>query len=244
MFLFIVITIILIIFAITLFIVLRSFSKEINNKAKKYFLNKEQEYYEMLKKKSSQSEDNKEDKKEEEKEEDNNVKVIVVENNNNQYEMNNLFDIAKEIDKKFQLNFDYEQLVKYFSQIKRPKEYTERYRKINEMKDYINSIDLYTIMTSEDTKVMPNLLKKLKSIDESLYEKYFINDRKFDIQEFMNYLDSEALTYDPNVYVYVGNKSINYDYLGDNVKTIYSDKIYKGIQIIYGNQLFDYSLGD
>ena len=57
-----------------------------------------------------------------------------------------------------------------------------------------------------------------------------------------NYLDFEIGKYDPNVYVYVGDKSVNYDKLDKRIKTIYNSKIYKGIKIVYKNILYDFSL--
>ena len=61
-------------------------------------------------------------------------------------------------------------------------------------------------------------------------------------EEFINYLDFEIGKYDPNVYVYVGDKSVNYDKLDKRIKTIYNSKIYKGIKIVYKNILYDFSL--
>ena len=40
------------------------------------------------------------------------------------------------------------------------------------------------------------------------------------------------------------DKNENYDYLSDNIKTIYSTDIYKGIKIKYQNKIYDYSLNE
>jgi hypothetical protein len=49
-------------------------------------------------------------------------------------------------------------------------------------------------------------------------------------------------TCDPTIYVIVGGEDENYDKLDDRIKTIFDDRVYKGIKIIYKNKLYDYSL--
>ena len=85
-------------------------------------------------------------------------------------------------------------------------------------------------------------MSHLRLIDEDIYNEFFLGKDEFNIEDFINYLDFEIGKYDPNVYVYVGDKSVNYDKLDKRIKTIYNSKIYKGIKIVYKNILYDFSL--
>ena len=64
------------------------------------------------------------------------------------------------------------------------------------------------------------------------------------IDGFMEYLSELIDLNSPNVMVYVGSKSENYDYLSKYIKTVYSKDIYKGIRIIYRKRIYDYSLNE
>ena len=69
-------------------------------------------------------------------------------------------------------------------------------------------------------------------------------EKNTSIYNFLNYLDYQLQSQSPFIYVLVGNKQENYDYLSDKVKTIYDEKIYKGIKIKYRNKIYDYSISE
>ena len=48
----------------------------------------------------------------------------------------------------------------------------------------------------------------------------------------------------PKITILVGNKSENYDHLSENIETVFNDKIYRGIKIIYRNKVYDFSLSE
>ena len=62
------------------------------------------------------------------------------------------------------------------------------------------------------------------------------------VEDFLNYLENELNKCDPHIYVEVGDKNVNFDYLSDRIVTEYNEKIYKGIMVIYRNKMYDYSL--
>ena len=64
------------------------------------------------------------------------------------------------------------------------------------------------------------------------------------VDGFMDYLNELLDLNSPNIMVYVGSKSENYDYLSKYIKTVYSKDIYKGIRIIYRKRIYDYSLNE
>ena len=116
------------------------------------------------------------------------------------------------------------------------------YDKLIEMKDYINKVGIYNIVVNDDNNFIQDIMSHLRLIDEDIYNEFFLGKDEFNIEDFINYLDFEIGKYDPNVYVYVGDKSVNYDKLDKRIKTIYNSKIYKGIKIVYKNILYDFSL--
>ena len=48
----------------------------------------------------------------------------------------------------------------------------------------------------------------------------------------------------PKVKILVGNKSENYDHLSNYIETVYDDKIYRGLKIVYRNKVYDFSLSE
>ena len=71
---------------------------------------------------------------------------------------------------------------------------------------------------------------------------YNLAKQNFEVEDFLNYIEYETSKCDPTVYIMVGEEKINFDYIDKRIKTVYSPKIYKGIQIIYKNKMYDYSL--
>ena len=64
----------------------------------------------------------------------------------------------------------------------------------------------------------------------------------FDLKKFISYLNKVIDSLDPHVYVYVGDKNLNYDNLNEYIKTVFDDSIFRGFKIIYRGKLYDYSL--
>ena len=66
----------------------------------------------------------------------------------------------------------------------------------------------------------------------------------FSIDNFIDYLDQLVNLNNPKITILVGNKSENYDHLSENIETVFNDKIYRGIKIIYRNKVYDLSLSE
>lgn len=77
-----------------------------------------------------------------------------------------------------------------------------------------------------------------------IYKLFTETNTNPNIDNFINYLNELIDLNNPLIVVYVGDKNENYDYLSDNIKTIYSTDIYKGIKIKYQNKIYDYSLNE
>ena len=233
---FIVISVLLLVCIALTFIVLNKFTKDVNNEAKKYFTKKGQEYIDEIKK---------EEKEENNKELETNIvseknDTFICVEDKNKYEINNLFELMKDVDQKFNLN--YEKIIKVFAEQEISPLEKERYERLLKIKKYIEQVGVYNLVTTEDVKMIDDFIENVKKIDSKVYNDFQYSRKKFKIQEFSNFIDNELEKYDPNVYVLVGSKQMNYDYIGKNVKTVYNKKIYKGIKIIYRNSMYDYSL--
>ena len=87
------------------------------------------------------------------------------------------------------------------------------------------------------------LKQELTTEEYKVYEIY-LSSHRFNMEDFIDYLNRLIELNDPTVVVLVPNKSINYDYIDSKIKTKVSDNIYKGIKIIYKNKVYDFSLNE
>ncbi len=230
--------IVLILMTLAIFFLLKYEVKKMNEKAKVYFTLKTQEYTSDVLEKEPKAvivKNIEEEKKEKEK----STSVIYVDQKDD-YVIDNLFSVMKHVDDKFSI--DPISIIKKFINENVNNQDSYHYDKLIEMKDYINKVGIYNIIVNDDSNFIQDIKSHLRLIDEDIYNEFFLGKDEFNIEDFINYLDFEIGKYDPNVYVYVGDKSVNYDKLDKRIKTIYNSKIYKGIKIVYKNILYDFSL--
>ena len=64
----------------------------------------------------------------------------------------------------------------------------------------------------------------------------------FKVKKLISNLDTFIQKNDPVVYVYTGDKNVNYDDINSSIKTVYDKNINEGIKIHYKGVLYDYSL--
>ena len=223
---------------LAIFFLLKYEVKKMNEKAKVYFTLKTQEYTSDVLEKEPKAviiKNIEEEKKEKEK----STSVIYVDQKDD-YVIDNLFSVMKHVDDKFSI--DPISIIKKFINENVNNQDSYHYDKLIEMKDYINKVGIYNIVVNDDSNFIQDIKSHLRLIDEDIYNEFFLGKDEFNIEDFINYLDFEIGKYDPNIYVYVGDKSVNYDKLDKRIKTIYNSKIYKGIKIVYKNILYDFSL--
>ena len=87
-------------------------------------------------------------------------------------------------------------------------------------------------------------LKELLTDEEYKVYEIFVISNKFNMVDFIDYLNRLIELNNPTVTVLVPNKNINYDYIDSKIKTKVSDNIYRGIKIIYKNKVYDFSLNE
>lgn len=241
--------VVILILVVLMFFILKSTVKKINSQTKLYFVDKLQEYDYLINEKESKLNQINEEIKEKELDKDNSYDEsnknkfdfdynIIDLLNKTTYRDKNVFEISKEIDEKFNID------------------------SVSLLKDFVNSVKddgMYEFCQSFRNKFSSDEIYKLKLMDElerKNYLKKYLSDKEYEIyllyldigdgsvEGFIDYIDEMMDLNSPNVYVYVGNREENYDYLSKYIKTIYSKDIYKGIRIVYRNRVYDYSLNE
>lgn len=242
---------VIVLLVVFMFFILKGTVKKINTQTKLYFVDKLQEYDYLINQKEEKLNKISEEIKEQEKlrvDEETSTKKNTYEFdyqiidllNKTQYQDKNIFEINKKIDEKF--NIDYVGLLKKFLE------------QVTNDGTYEFCINLKNKFTSElvyELKIMDLveqdkfLETNLERLEYKIYKLYLcLAGMGASVDGFMEYLNELIDLNSPNVFVYVGSKSINYDYLSKYVKTIYSKDIYKGIKIIYRKRIYDYSLNE
>ena len=237
--------VVLLILVIITFLFFKRIVNKVNEQAKLYFTLKLQEYDELVKEKEEklrkikEDTDNKE-KSTEIKEDISKTPVIVLEDNKRRYQVDDLLKTVKKVEDRFKI--DNEKILKQFLNNKPTKEELVRFNHLEKMKNEIIKMGVYNIVTSTDENLLNELFDKLRMVDVDIVDAFALNTNNPTVEDFLNYLENELNKCDPHIYVEVGDKNINFDYLSDRIVTEYNEKIYKGIMVIYRNKMYDYSL--
>ena len=87
-------------------------------------------------------------------------------------------------------------------------------------------------------------LKKTLSEEEYKVYEIYLASNKFNMEDFIDYLNRLIELNNPTITILVPSKNINYNYIDNKVKTVVDEKIYKGIKILYRNKVYDFSLNE
>ena len=233
-----------------MFIILKRTVKTINEQTKLYFVDKLQEYDYLINKKEEKLEniDKEIKEKESQKEEkelyrnkdnyefDYNIIDLI---NKTKYQDKNIFSINKKIDEKF--NIDYISIIKKFVE---KSEENNQYNFCQKMKEKFTSDEIYLLKSLPNNEKENQIKKLLNENEYKIYELYKEINKSKNIDGFIDYLNEIIDLNNPQITVYVGDKSENYNHLSKNIKTIYRKEIYKGIKIKYQDKIYDYSLNE
>ena len=230
-----------------MFFLLKNIVKTINEQSKSYFALKLQDYYDLVEEKSKKLDEIKSNYNETKIEENNKIKeesdngivnkASVIDFSNANYQVEDILERFKEIDKRFVINS--KSVVEKF--LKGINTYDNNYNVLISIKNKINSLGIYELLSSNKSDAYKKILSVLNEEETNILKKYS-KSSSFRVDEFLSYLDYEIKKSDPTIYVEVGNKNENYDYLSPNIKTVYNKRIYKGIMITYQDKVYDYSL--
>ena len=246
--LFIVVSLIVAFLIFLMYIILKRTVRIVNEQTKSYFVNKLQGYDdlitdrenklneidELIKSREIGKEGNKKELSKDGYAFDTNVIDLF---NSTQYQDKNIFELNKKIDETFVVN--YEELVKDFLSF------------CDDSKDYEfcialrNKFDSEQIYRFKSTMDMETELKEfLNEKEYKIYEAFKLIISDHSIENFVIYLDQLVDLNSPKIVILVGSKHENYDHLSKYIETKYSDKIYRGIKIVYKNKVYDFSLSE
>lgn len=241
----VIVGVIIVLFVLTLVMVLllKKIVKEINHQSKEYFALKLQDYDDLVEEREKRLIELEKSKErirlEEEGDNFQEAAVVCVSDKLPEYQVDGLLQKLKTIDEEFDLDND--KIVAMFLRENQIEENDRIYLELVSLKQYIGQYEIYRKL-SEDKHLLLELIQKLSPSSREKIEKYYLGTKKFSVNDFLEYLEVEIRKSDPVIYIEVGDKDLNYDQLDRRIKTIYNDKIYKGIRIRYQDKLYDYSL--
>jgi len=236
---------ILAILTLVMFLLINKVVKTVNNQSKVFFALKLQDYDNLIEEKSKKLESIRDEEQKYEaikpisndnKQEQKNDNLIMP-FNNPEYQIEGIFEEMKQIDESFKL--DHEKIIHDFIKENVDHKTDHIYKELLMLKETINNKGVYNILNSiDDLYFLQHCSKETKDILEG-----YIEDNEYIvIDELLTYIDIEIEKNNPTIYVQVGSKTLNYDNESLNIKTVYNEKIFKGIKINYKNKLYDYSL--
>lgn len=246
---FIISFVVIILLVVAMSLVLKNAVKTIDDKSKSYFVDKLKEYDYLidekekrlsqleseLEKRKNGLKDNKESASRASYDFDSSIIDLLTETS---YLDKNIFEINKKIEEKFIIN--YEDLIKDFiSNIKGD----NKYDFCQNLRNKFNPEEIYKIEIMLDEEREEYLKEFLSGEEYKVYE-IFISSNKFNMEDFIDYLNRLIELNDPTVTVLVPSKNINFDHIDNKVKTKVSDNIYRGIKILYRNKVYDFSLNE
>ncbi len=234
-----------------MFLVLKKTVGIVNDQTKSYFVNKLQGYDELIQDKENKlleidnlikdKENGIKDKKEEK--DDNQSYVfdsgIIDLFNDAKYQDKSILELNRKIDDLFVVN--YEELVKDFLALCKDKSDYDFCVNLRGKFDSDTIYKLKSMLPDIREEEIKNMLNKK---EYKVYETFKLVTSDISVDSFIDYLDRLIILNNPQVLILVGNKSENYDHLSEYVKTVFNDKIYRGIKIIYKDKVYDFSFSE
>lgn len=233
-----------------MFLILKRTVRIVNDQTKSYFVNKLQNYDNLIEEKENKLNEiddaikNRElglkENTKEEKDRDYIFDAGVIDIlNNTEYQNKNIFELNKKIDNTFVIN--YENLINDFLSFTKD---DKNYEFCKSLRDKFDSNTIYRLKTIQKDELEDEYKRILNKKEYKVYESFKIITTDNSIENFVDYLNELVELNSPYVIIQVGNKNENYDYLSEYIKTIYNDKIYRGIKIVYRNKIYDFSLSE
>lgn len=237
--------VIIVLFVLTLvmFLLLKKIVQEINHQSKEYFALKLQDYDDLVEEREKrliELEKNKERiRLEEEGDSEQEAAVVCVSDKLPEYQVDGLLQKMKAIDEEFDLDND--RIVTLFLKENQSRANEMVHQELLALKKYLGQYEVYRKI-SGNKQLLFDVIQRLSPASQERINQYHLAINRFTINDFLEYLEVEIRKSDPVIYIEVGDKDLNYDQWDARIKTVYNDKIYKGIRIRYQDKLYDYSL--
>ena len=162
---------------------------------------------------------------------------------NPQYREESFFKNYKELKKKFKVNNE-EVIKEFIEKSKKHSEDAKKYKILLHFRKQFKDNVIYECLTLTSEEQYA-LIKDVITTEENKIlqlEKNFKNISRFNVTKLISFVEDKMKQYDPTVYVYVGQEDLNYNYLGENVKTRFYKNMSEGVIIHYKGKMYDYSI--
>lgn len=238
--------------------------KRMNENTRKYFLDKLQEYDYVIDEKkkeieeltskintlkeeeeiSKEIEEYKKQKKiikpEVAKKEAENTEEIIYDIPTPQYRQEQFFTTYKKLKKEFDVNSK-EILQKFIEEHSNMPE-DEEYKQLQKIRKYLDEETVYQLLTITPIEQYEIVEKTLDSKERKIIGLENYDKKTFSVLNLIENIEERMKETDPTIYVYVGSREINYNYLGKNIETKFYKNMAEGIIIKYHNKMYDYSI--
>ena len=155
------------------------------------------------------------------------------------YKDDDIFKKMKDVDKKF--DFDNVKIINEFIDNQFENETIMEYNKYISLKKVFTQDVIFDLLTKKES-IQKEKIKELLGDSCGILDDFIKVNKKFEVKKFISYLNKIIDNLDPYIYIYVGNRNENYNYLNEYIKTKFDDSIFKGFKIIYRGKLYDYSI--
>ena len=152
------------------------------------------------------------------------------------------FKNYKELKKKFKIDNE-KTIKKFIEEHKSTEEDLKIYEILVNFRKQFAAETIYKMLTlsqEDQYKIVSEVVKPEENKILQI-EKRFKNNR-LNILKLLKIVEEKIKKNDPIIYVYVGNDSLNYDNLGENIKTRYYKNMSEGVIIHYKGKMYDYSI--
>lgn len=169
----------------------------------------------------------------EKKNENNNLNVL----NNLLTQEENINIAYKQIKSSF--SFDYTEIIKQF--IKSNVDNNDISNELQNIRDKFSNKVIYKI-NSVDVELQKEIIKNILSDDEINLLDYDFDNSKFNILNFINFLEYKIIKESNDIEIVVGYQDIDYSDIDERITMIYDNNITEGIKICYRNKVYDFSI--
>ena len=152
-------------------------------------------------------------------------------------EEENIDTVYKQIKSSF--SFDYTEIIKQF--IKSNVDNNDISNELKNIRDKFSNKIIYKI-NCVDVELQKEIIKNILSDDEINLLDYDFDNSKFNILNFINFLEYKIIKESNDIEIVVGYQDIDYSYIDERITMIYDNNITEGIKICYHNKVYDFSI--